>query len=59
MSKIIITYTSYQLQSGKWKPKMTEREYFSDKIEERTYTWDELFDSKKEADEFVKTKTGQ
>lgn len=56
MSNILHTYTSYQLANGKWVPKVTEREYLPNEVKERFYTWEELFDSKKEADEFAKTK---
>jgi hypothetical protein len=52
-------YTSYQLQSGKWTPRVKVREFLSDGIKEQDFAWEELFDSKEEADKFAKMKTEQ
>jgi hypothetical protein len=54
-----LMYTSYQLQNGKWTPRVKVREYISGDIKEQDFTWNEFFDSKKEADEFAKSKIGQ
>jgi hypothetical protein len=54
-----LIYTSYQLQSGKWTPRVKVREFLSDGIKEQDFTWDELFNSKEEADKFAKAKVEQ
>lgn len=56
MNNETVTYVSYQLQNGKWVPCARLREYLSESVKERDLTWDELFDSRKEADEFAQTK---
>lgn len=56
MNNELTTYTSYQLQNGKWRPQARIRQYVPEGVNEQDFTWDELFDSKKEADEFVESK---
>ncbi|MCA9348235.1 hypothetical protein KC867_02400 [Candidatus Saccharibacteria bacterium] len=50
------SYESYQLANNKWVPKVKVREYLPDKVLEQSYSWDEHFDTKKEADAFARTK---
>jgi hypothetical protein len=54
--KEVLTYTSYQLQSGKWVPSVKVRQYLPTEIKEQTFTWEEQFDSKQAADDYAKGK---
>lgn len=51
-----ISYNSYQLANAKWVPNVIKREYLPDEVKEQAFTWDELFDTKKEADDFARSK---
>lgn len=54
-----VSYTSYQLANMKWVAQIKERKFFPNEIKEQTYAWNEQFDTKKEADDFAKTKVNE
>jgi hypothetical protein len=55
-----LSLKSYQLQNGKWVPRVLVRTYLPNQINEQTFNWeDKNFATKKEADEFAKRKIEQ
>lgn len=60
MPNIEYTNSSYQLASGEWIPRVRERAYYGDKIEERELAWTDIrFATKEEADVLVEAKMAE